>query len=60
MKCPYAVHRKIVTKYEYEYDEDGKTTEAKEVSTSQAFLIDCVEDECGAWQNGKCNYKGGT
>ena len=58
MKCPYAVHRITTTTTEHQYDEESKHIRTNEETTNQAVFVDCMKEECGAWQNGKCNYRG--
>ncbi len=58
MKCPYAVHRKTVTKTQMEYDDDGQQTSWVEAQNNMASFAECQKENCGAWQNGKCCYYG--
>ncbi len=57
MKCPYAVTRVIRTHMDAEYNEQGCQTEYTEMQMNKAEFVDCAENECGAWKNGKCCYK---
>jgi len=56
MKCPYATHRKTISKTEYEYDSEGKQIGTKEIVTNYAIFLECVQEKCGAWENGRCHY----
>jgi hypothetical protein len=54
MICPYAVNRVIKT--EIKYDDEGKETESIQVQFAK-FLL-CAQEECGAWKDGRCAYRG--
>lgn len=58
MKCPYAVHRKRVTKCNIEYDEEVENQQKSwyEVTNDFADFCNCLKEECGAWHNGGCCY----
>lgn len=57
MKCPYAVNRKTVTQTHIEYDDEGKQSNWTEVQNNNAFFLNCVESECGAWRDNRCCYR---
>jgi hypothetical protein len=59
MKCPYAVNRKVVTQTSMQYDENGCQTSYTEYQNNQAEFVNCLEEECGAYnkETGKCEYK---
>lgn len=59
MKCPY--NRKSETHYQrWVYDrwnEECRTPSACVQIDQNIFeLEDCLKEECGAWQNGRCCY----
>ena len=56
MFCPYAVNRKIVRSTKMEYDDDGRQTSYIEGENNTADFLKCPQEECGAWQDGKCCY----
>ena len=56
MKCPYTVHRRVVQQTIYDYGEDGQVKEQTLVENNIAEPIDCQQENCGAWENGRCNY----
>ena len=58
MYCPYAVHRKSVTQLTSEYDSEGRETGWQKIETNSAVFVKCVGEQCGAWQDEKCQYKG--
>ena len=56
MKCPYTIHRKIISQIAFEYNTDSNVTIQTETINNVAIMVDCVQKDCGAWQNGKCCY----
>ena len=59
MKCPYAVHRKIITKCNINYDEETQQqTNWLEVQSDFAEFSECLKENCGAWYDGRCRYHG--
>lgn len=58
MKCPYAVARSTTSQTVYEYGEDGEMTMQQTVDHNEAKFVDCLEGNCAAWQNGRCQYRG--
>ena len=57
MKCPYMQKQVIVEETANEFDDNqccisGTTTTVKNIE-----LPDCLKGNCGAWQNGYCNFK---
>lgn len=57
MKCPYAVDRRTVAQTTYEHDEDGVLTFQQIVENNTASFVECLREECGAWQDGRCQYR---
>ena len=60
MKCPYAVDRHCVSQTKFEYDEDGAEIFRQTVEHNTAAFTECLREDCGAWQNGRCGYCGGA
>lgn len=60
MKCPYVVHRKIVTQTVYEYDDEGRNNIATTVENNEASFCECHKQDCGAWskKEERCIYDG--
>lgn len=58
MKCPYAVDRRTVAQTSFEYNEDGALTFQQTVENNTASFVECLREECGAWQDGRCRYRG--
>lgn len=58
MKCPYAVDRRTVSQTSFEYDEDGVEVFRQTVEDNTASFLECLREECGAWQDGRCQYRG--
>lgn len=58
MKCLYAVTRKLMQKIVYTYDDDGLQTDQQTVETNLAEFVKCLEQECAAYQDGRCCYRG--
>lgn len=56
MRCPYVVTRKETTQTKMEYDENGSQTFFQELKVDKGEFLICEEDNCGAWQDGKCCY----
>ena len=60
MKCPYAVNRQVVTQTSIQLNEEGNQTGWTEYQNNTAVFVDCLEEECGAYnaETKKCEYKG--
>ena len=60
MKCPYAVNRQVVTQTTMQYDENGSQTSYAEYQNNTAAFVNCLQEECGAYntETKKCEYKG--
>ena len=58
MKCPYAVSRHTVTQTTFEYDEDRAETFRQTIEKNTAEFSECPKEDCGAWQDGRCGYRG--
>lgn len=57
MICPYTVDTVEVKQYRYEYDDNNLTTFVEEIYKTKRTEHDCKKTNCGAWADGKCNYK---
>ena len=54
MICPY--NTKVdVTVTETETDDERGIV--KTVTKTMYKMLDCHKEECGAWQDGRCNYR---
>lgn len=58
MKCPYAVTRRTTSQTIYEYSEDGEMIMQQTVDRNTAEFVDCLQESCGAWRDGHCQYRG--
>lgn len=58
MTCPYAVNRHTVSQTNFEYNEEGVQTFQQTVENNTASFVDCLEEYCGAWRDGRCEYCG--
>lgn len=56
MICPYAVNCHCVQQTVYEYNDDGTTKMHQTIEHNNAEFIECKQEGCGAWCNGRCNY----
>lgn len=59
MKCPYAVNRHFVSQTTYDYNEEGVETFRQTIEDNTAEFVDCLQDGCAAWRDGRCEYRGG-
>ena len=58
MKCPYALDCIVTTKTKIEYNDDGQEQGSTVTTCNKGYFSDCQKENCGAYQNGKCCYKG--
>lgn len=59
MKCPYTVDQVIqINVNRYKFDENGNCTSHQHKLVEQRGLTDCLREECAAWQDGRCQYRG--
>ena len=58
MKCSYAVNRHTVSQTNFEYNEEGVQTFQQTVENNTASFVDCLEENCCAWRDGRCEYCG--
>lgn len=59
MKCPYAVDRHRVMQTSIDYDEEGIEIGSQTIEHNTAAFTDCLQENCGAWRDGHCQYGGG-
>ena len=59
MKCPYTIDQTAQTNVnQYEYNENGACILHRHILIEQHDLMDCLKEECAAWKNGRCEYRG--
>lgn len=58
MVCPYVVSRRIVSQTTFEYDEAGNQSGQQILEHETAQFTKCHKESCGAWQEGRCAYRG--
>ena len=56
MKCPYAVNRNVNQQTIYEYGDNGEMTFQQVIENNTAEVVDCLEGNCGAYRDGRCQY----
>lgn len=56
MKCPYAVNRNVNQQTIYEYGDNGEMTFQQVIENNTAEFVDCLEENCGAYRDGRCQY----
>lgn len=58
MKCPYAVSRHQVTQTTIEYNDEGQQIGYTEYQNNEAEFVDCLRENCGAFNKEKnqCEY----
>jgi hypothetical protein len=59
MKCPYSINIEQVVKYTFDRDENGNTTTEVQNLLEHRKYVDCLQEECAVWIDGKCNYNQG-
>lgn len=59
MKCPYTIFDIVQTNVnEFVYDESGNCIRQTHRLAEQKDLMDCLREECAAWRDGRCEYRG--
>ena len=56
MKCSYEVNRNVNQQTIYEHGDDGAITFQQVIERNTAEFVDCLEENCGAWRDGRCQY----
>jgi hypothetical protein len=61
MICPYNRKQlKQVVKTNYEVDDNGITKSTSQALIEDYILMECPQEECGAWQDSRCQYNQGS
>lgn len=61
MKCPYNSDQTVQINVNcYTFDENGNCTKHRHKLVEQHDLMDCLQEECAAWRDGHCEYRGAT
>lgn len=59
MKCPHNILDVAQTNTDrYTYNELGNCTTRTHQLIEQRDLMNCLREECAAWQDGRCQYRG--
>jgi hypothetical protein len=59
MICPYnRKSLKQVTQTKHSYEE-GNNNFSEQILIEDYVLMECPKEECGAWQNDRCNFNQG-
>ena len=59
MKCPYNSDQTMqININRYAFDENGNCTSHQHKLVEQRALMDCLREECAAWRDGRCEYRG--
>ena len=58
MVCPYSFIRvEQASQNKYEFDVDGHNTFHEHKMAESRKFAKCVQDKCGAWNDGRCRYR---
>ncbi len=58
MICPYVVNRKIVRHTEMIFNDELEEIGHDYIENNIAQCMACQKENCGAWLDGKCHYRG--
>lgn len=59
MKCPYNSDQTVqINVNHYTFDENGNCTEHRHKLVERRDLMDCLREDCAAWCDGRCEYRG--
>lgn len=58
MKCPYMTNSIQASRNTFSYDEDGKCITESSILQELHPFVECLEGDCAAWQDGRCQYNG--
>lgn len=59
MVCPYNTKSsRVVEQYEKAPGEGPDEESSQRITVSSWEMMECPRELCGAWQDGRCNYKG--
>ena len=56
--CPYAINRHMVQQTINEFDADGNHLGQQVIEHNTADFLECKQSHCGAWKDGRCQYRG--
>lgn len=56
MICPYTVHTEQVEQTRNEFDADGKCVFGETKTIVRRIPLECAQNQCGAFHDGKCHY----
>lgn len=57
MKCPYIVDYITVLTDHFKYNDENLNVCSYQYKSDMQIMHDCLQQDCAAWQNGKCTYK---
>lgn len=58
MKCPYIQKEVTFEETANEFNDSQCCVGGTTKTIKNIKLPDCLKENCGAWQNGHCNFKG--
>ena len=58
MKCPYIQKQVTVEETAQEFDDNQCRTEITTKTVKNIELPDCLREDCAAWNDGRCAYRG--
>lgn len=59
MKCPYNIEITQICQSAYFYKDEDKIASVITGLSEQHRFTECLKEECAAYKNGECTYKGG-
>jgi hypothetical protein len=58
MKCPYIQRQITVEETVQDFDDNFNCTAITTETVKNIELPDCLKENCGAWNDGRCAYRG--
>ena len=58
MKCPYIQKQITLEECTQEFDDNQCCTSLTTATVKSIELPECLKENCGAWNNGRCAYRG--
>ena len=58
MKCPYIQKSITVEETAQEFDDNFNCTAITTETVKNIELPDCLREDCAAWNDGRCAYRG--
>ena len=58
MKCPYIQRQITVEETAQEFDDNFNCTDITTTTVKNIELPDCLREDCAAWNDGHCAYRG--